>query len=394
MHSKPRIAIVISHPIQHFCPQYASLAKLDSIQLKVFFASALGYKKYIDADFNKEISWGNLQLDQFDHVFLNGDKVLPANKSLDAPALDAALDAFDPDIVIVHGYFQQFQRRAFRWARRNKIKIAYISDSERRHKRNPVKEWIKYPFIYRYFSRISYFLSVGNANEDFYTHYGVSTRKLIRMHFSIDTAYYKKSYNNKTGLRKDIREQHGIGADEIVLTTVGKLVPWKNQGDIIDAMQLLEQQGTCLHLFIIGSGEMQSSLEQKASALKHSKIYFKGFVNIEALPAYYAAADIYVHAASVEPHSLAISEAVYMGSPVIISDRCGSYGETDDVQEDKNGYTFPFGNIKDLAEKIGALGADKKKRERFSSYSHQAAVEFQRRSHGGFIDELVARSPA
>ena len=65
MQPELRVAIVVSHPIQHFCPQYVSFAKNKNIELKVFFASALGYKKYADANFKKEISWGNLQLEKF-----------------------------------------------------------------------------------------------------------------------------------------------------------------------------------------------------------------------------------------------------------------------------------------------------------------------------------------
>ncbi len=54
---KLRIAIVISHPIQHFCPQYVSFTQNKNVELKVFFASTLGYKKYVDVNFGKEISW-------------------------------------------------------------------------------------------------------------------------------------------------------------------------------------------------------------------------------------------------------------------------------------------------------------------------------------------------
>jgi len=181
MVSVPRIALVISHPVQHFCPQYASLSRLENIKLKVFFASTLGFKKYTDPNFKQEIAWDNLYMDEFDHVFLNDGKTLAADKTLDAPGLDTSLDQFKPDVVIVHGYFQRYQRRAYSWARKNKVPLAYISDSERRQKRNPVKEFVKYFFIRKYFSGINYFLSVGDANESFYRHYGVTPEKIIRM---------------------------------------------------------------------------------------------------------------------------------------------------------------------------------------------------------------------
>ncbi|CAN5339186.1 glycosyltransferase family 4 protein [soil metagenome] len=388
MQKKIKIAIVISHPIQHFCPQYVSFTKNDQVECRVFFASALGYKKYVDLNFGKEISWGNLNLDKFDHVFLNNGEVLQATPSLDAPALENELSSYGPRLLFTYGYFQKLQRRACRWAIHNKIPVAYISDSELRHKRNALKEMIKSVFLRSYFSRITYFLTMGNANEAFYEKYGVKQNRMIRMHYPIDRQFYENSYANKPVLRKTKRQQYQLNEDDIALVVVGKLVTWKNQDHIIAAMQLLEQEGIYLHLWILGSGAMQAEWEEKGRQLKHSKVYFAGFVPIEELPAYYAAADIYVHPASLEPHSVAISEAIMMGTPIILSDRCGSYGATDDVQEGWNGLVYPFGDIPALAEKITLLAKDVEKRNAFALYSHKIATDFQQVSHYGMMETL------
>jgi len=320
--NKFKIAIVVSHPIQHFCPQYVSFAQNKNCTLKVFFGSALGFKKYVDANFKQEISWGNLNLEKFDHVFLNGDAVIQSDKDLDAVSLEKELEAYNPDLVISYGYFQKLQRRAYRWAIKNQVPLAFISDSELRHKRNQLKQFIKSIFLRGYFSKISYFLSVGNANEAFYSKYGVSKEKIVRMHFPIDVEQYKNSYLEKQALNNKIRKQYDIRENEIVLSVVGKLAPWKNQDHLIDAMKLLEEQGIYIHSFMLGSGEMKDEWEQKAKKLINSKVHFPGFVKLEDLPAYYAASDIYVHPASVEPHSIAISEAIYMGCTVILGDMC------------------------------------------------------------------------
>jgi glycosyltransferase involved in cell wall biosynthesis len=78
-----------------------------------------------------------------------------------------------------------------------------------------------------------------------------------------------------------------------------------------------------------------------------------------------------------------------MGCPVILSNRCGSYGDEDDVQEGKNGYVFEFGNIEDLAEKIKWLATDDERRKAFADYSHNIGVSFQQKSHFGIIKTLV-----
>jgi glycosyltransferase involved in cell wall biosynthesis len=209
------------------------------------------------------------------------------------------------------------------------------------------------------------------------------------MHYPIDFVAYQKSYNQKELLRDKIRNQYHINENEVVLSVVGKLVSWKNQDHIIDAMKLLENEGIYLTLFILGSGGMKENWEQKSKELNKSKVFLPGFVNIEELPSFYAATDIYVHPASLEPHSVAVSEAVMMGCPVIVSDRCGSYGKEDDVQIEKNGYVFEFGNIEDLAQKIKWLAMNEEKRKFFGNYSHSIALSFQRRSHFGIIENLL-----
>ena len=388
--NKIRVALVVSHPIQHFCPQYVSFAKNKEVVFKVFFGSALGSKKYYDPNFKKEISWDNLNLDQFDHCFLNGELALPSDGKLDAPSLDGELQIFKPLVVIIYGYYQKIQRRAHRWALKNNVKLAYIADSELRHKRNKWKEFAKYFFIKNYFSKIDYFLSVGDANEEFYRHYGVDRNKMIRMHFPIDVLQFEARFAERVSLRSAIRERYHVKENQLILSVVGKLVPWKNQDHIIDAMQVLEKEGIYVCLFILGSGEMLETWKVKSQLLKSSVVHFTGFVSPEELVAYYAATDIYVHPASIEPHSIAISEAIYMGCPVVISDRCGSYGETDDLQIGKNGYIFEFGSINDLAGKLMILTKDSEKRKNFSSYSHEVSLLTQRISHDLMMKELIS----
>lgn len=386
---KLRVAIVISHPIQHFCPQYVSFAQNNEIELKVFFGSALGYKKYEDENFKTEISWNNLQLERFPHCFLNGDEVIQPDKDLDAPSLEKELERFHPDLLFTYGYFQKLQRRARGWAIKNRVSIAYISDSELRHPENIVKRWLKSFFLRRYFSPVRYFLTMGDANEAYYRKYRVPSEKFLRMHYPIDYRQYQKAFLQKEGLRLAIQNQYSIGENDLVLCVVGKLVAWKNQDHLIEALQLLEKEGVYVHLFIIGSGHMRAEWEEKARSLKKSKVHFTGFVKAEELPSYYAATDIYVHPASLEPHSVAISEAIIMGCPVILSDRCGSHGATDDVQEGKNGFVYPFADIKMLAGKIKLLLQDNEKRQAFSRYSHIKGSEFQERSNFEMMRELI-----
>jgi glycosyltransferase involved in cell wall biosynthesis len=388
--NKKRVALIISHPVQHFCPQYSSLAKHPKIDFKVFFASSTGYDKYFDPNFKKEISWSGMTLD-FPHEFVNGREAIPITNKLDAPKVGDALKRYSPDIIIIYGYIQKYTRRVHSWARKNGIKIAYISDSEMRHRR---KGWYQIPkkfFVRWYFSKIAFFLSVGNANEEYYKYHGVADRQIIRMHFPIDIEKYNDAYQIRDQLRSTIRAKHQIGNDRVVTAVVGKLVPWKNQDHLIDALLILEKRGVQLDLIVIGSGETEPIIREKMTQLKSNRVYLAGFINTDELRSYYAASDFYTHPSMIEPHSIAISEAIAMGLPIICSSTCGSHGPQDDVQIGVNGDVYPFGNIEELANRLQAMCQSQETRAKMGNISRKNSVMFQNRSHGFVIDELIER---
>jgi glycosyltransferase involved in cell wall biosynthesis len=385
------VAIIVSHPIQHFCPQYISFTKMKGVEVKLFFASMLGYKKYVDKNFGQEISWNNLRLEEFNHKFLNGEQVLPSTKELDAPSVTEELDSFNPDAIITYGHFQKVQRRAHQWAKINNVPIVYITDSENRQRRKWYKRLAKFFLLRQYYNKVNYFFTVGDANEAYFKLYGVPEKKFIRMHYPIDVDVYADAYQNKAALRNKIREQYGIPENDFAIAVVGKLVTWKNQEHLIDLLIDLESKGHKAHAFILGSGKTLDSLKQKAEQLKVNKVHFTGFVDPLELPSYYAAIDAYVHPASIEPHSLAISEAIYMGCPVILSNTCGSYGDTDDVQVNKNGFVYNFGDIAELSEKVVKLLNDRQLLQHFGDHSRKISLNFQQRAHKQSMLDLISK---
>lgn len=384
-----KIALVISHPVQHFCPMYASWSKINGVELKVFFGSNLGAVKYLDPNFKKEISWSNLYLDEFNHEFLNGDRTLQSTPDLDAPNLDEKLSQFRPNLLIHYGYYHKLAKRARTWALKNKVETAYISDAEHRQQRPLWKQILKFPYLYFYFKKVNYFFTVGNANELYYKYYGVPKSKMYRMMFSIDKKSYDIAFTNKKNIRNEFRTSYNIEESDIAISVVGKLVDWKSQDDLIKLLYSLEKTlpQKKFHLIIAGSGMMEEAWKNLAQNLIHNKVHFLGFVNPVDLPQIYAATDVYVHPAKVEPHSLSISEAIYMGCPVIVANTSGSWGEYDDVQENKNGFVYHHSNIAELQQHL--LDIVNNKLQMFSDYSIKISREFQELSHGKMLENLI-----
>ena len=390
---RPRVAIVVSHPIQHFCPQYVTLATSDAWEICVFFASSIGRDAYVDRNFGTRVQWGSLGLEAFPHVFLNAEPI-PVSADLDAPGLEEALDAFRPNVVICYGYSQKYQRRARRHAQARGWAIYHIADSELAGTRSLSARIARIARAWWHLRGITRVLTVGDANERFYALAGVPASKMTRMGFPIHTV----GYDEALAAGHSAREQYGLSDVAMVFGMAGKFIPIKRQGDLIRAAARLDPS-LDVHVVLAGSGPEETALRALAAELAPGRVIFAGFVPPEKLPAFYAALDVYVHCSSHEPHSLAISEAIYMARPVILSDACGSYGPNDDVRPGVNGWTYPVGNVDALAARMRDAASDPDSRRAFGAQSRAYAKTSQHRAHGAFLqaalfaDGLAAAQP-
>jgi glycosyltransferase involved in cell wall biosynthesis len=384
-----RVAVVISHPIQHFCPQYSSWATLPGVDLKVFFASKHGLVAYDDKNFGRIVKWDGIKLD-FPHEFLHDADGKAIGPAIDSTDLAERLSVYSPDVVVVYGYSQALQRRALRWAKSKSVPALMFSDSELRAARSWVKRLVKAIILPPVFRNASLFLSVGDANEAYYRNYGVSDDRMIRCFFPIDVSHYDSVLANRDECRNRIRSLLGIPADHRVLLMVGKLVSWKRQVDLVRFSNAMQDERDDVTVVLMGTGSAEASLRAVTRRVGVGGVMFGGFVSPELLAEYYCASDIYVHCSDREPHSIAISEAIYCGLPVVLSNRCGSYGPTDDVQPGLNGLVYRCGDIRHMSARLLHVLNDFELHERMSEASKRIGREHQALAHGMALTQALA----
>lgn len=384
-----RVAVVISHPIQHFCPQYTSWAALPGVELRVFFASNYGLVAYEDKHFGRAVKWDGIKLD-FPHEFLPGAEGRAIGAAIDSPDLAERLSLFAPDVAVVYGYAQALQRRALRWTRSNNVPALMFSDSELRAVRSWLKRAVKAILLPRLFRRARLFLTVGDANEAYYRNYGVPDDRFIRGIYPIDYRHYDSVVGKRDECRRSLRSELGIPTDHLVLLMVGKLVPWKRQADLVRFSNSLQGVRDNVTVVLAGTGPDEASLRSLTRRSGAGGVLFAGFVSPELLAQYYCAADIYVHCSDREPHSVAISEAIYCGLPVVLSSRCGSYGPTDDVRPGLNGFVYTCGDISEMSRCLLHVIADQERRARMGAASERIARENQALAHGSALSQALA----
>ena len=138
------------------------------------------------------------------------------------------------------------------------------------------------------------------------------------------------------------------------LITVSQLIPRKRLADFIDAVALLRERHPALRAAIVGTGPLEAELrahaERRGVADAVDMLGFRA--DIEQL---YARSEIFVLPSRSEGLSIAVTEAMATGLPVVVTD----VGEVRDIVEDgRNGFLFAVGDTAALAEHADRLLSD------------------------------------
>ena len=383
-----RVAVVASHPIQHFCPLYREVARDQRVTLKVFFASDAGARPYFDEGFGQEVSWGGNLTDGFEHEFLQPGTADIA-QAVSTARIDPRLTDFAPDVVQIYGYADRLARRALWWSVRHRVPALMVSDSELVVPRSRVRQLVKRSVLPWILKLPTAFLTIGDENESYFHTYGVQRSRLLRSPIPIDSPSLDRLLVDRDVVREEERTSWGVSAADVVLLAVGKSIPRKRHRDIVEAVgQLPFEQRAGAVVVLAGGGGSSDDIQARASELG-VRLVLLGFVPVPRLLRSYLGGDVLVHPSEADPHPLAVAEAVYAGLPVIVSDRVGSWGPTDDVQAG-NGLRYPVGDVGRLAGLISGWIEDAAARA--GAGAHSTGVGETRRlsrSASTFVDGVL-----
>jgi len=174
---------------------------------------------------------------------------------------------------------------------------------------------------------------------------GVSPNKIRVIPHGINASEYDPK---KRG--HHCRNLLGIKPTELVIGYVGRLVPLKGVNFLIDAFKIVSGKNSNAKLLIVGDGPQRNQLEYLSGNMKsEKKIIFTGFVPKERMPEIYATLDIFVLPSLTEGLSNTLLEAMASGKPVITTPIGGN---TELIENGKNGYLVHTRSVKELAEII------------------------------------------
>ena len=333
-----KVAYVEDHPTQYRAPLLQALA--EHVDLTVFYRSLAGAEVIAGI-------WEDLL--GLDHpVGADDDFFHLGGHSLLVIRLLSRLRQFDA--VVVHGYSGALECCAFlgawRWQKRVFLRAEVTRPTR-------VLHWLT--------RHVTGVMAIGAHSRRIYQHMNIPLRRIYWVPYAIDLERFQQGTRTTNPFP--------------VALFVGKTIPKKNPLDLVRASRLVHHPHA---LLFVGDGELRPYLIG-------DNIVCLGFVNQKQMPSIYHAADLLVLPSSFEPYGLVVTEACAAGLPVIVSDTCGVARDL----VDGNGFTYPVGDIKRLAECLDTLLADPDLRQRMGARSKEIVRGFSiERAVAGILEAL------
>jgi len=166
-------------------------------------------------------------------------------------------------------------------------------------------------------------------------------------------------------VRKSVRSQLGIGAQDLVLLFLGRLNRDKGVLDLAQAFIRLPEGS---RLLFVGPDEAGMQAEIELISASHPGVQFVAYTDKPA--DYMAAADVFCLPSYREGFGSVILEAAACGIPAIGS---RIYGITDAIEEGRSGLLFPPGDVDALAACMRCLADDDALRRRMGDDARNRA---------------------
>ena len=334
----PRLAIVLSHPVQYYSPWFRWLRARTALEFKVFYLWEFGVTAQRDPEFEATFQWDVDLLGGYDSEFVPNVSPDPGThhfRGLDNPALRARLAAWRPGAVLLFGYNWLSLQRALWWARWHGVPLLFRGDSHLLgRQRLPWPRRLALTLLYRQFAAITY---VGAANRDYFRGLGVADERLFFAPHAVDATQFNADDPAVRTAAATLRAGLGLTGKRVVLFA-GKFHERKQPVELLHAF--LEVAGPDDALVLVGEGPEKERLNALAATRPEANVRFLPFANQTEMPVRYCLADIFVlpSRGHYETWGLAVNEAMHLGVPCLVSDRVGC--QRDLVQPGETGWVF------------------------------------------------------
>ncbi|HEX5322835.1 MAG TPA: glycosyltransferase [Capsulimonadaceae bacterium] len=215
---------------------------------------------------------------------------------------------------------------------------------------------------------------------------GLPEEKVFVVHNATDTREFGP--DQCADSRDAVRREWGVPRDAPLVGIVARLIPWKGQRELIEAVARLSPNIPDLHLMIVGEGHDRDTLRRHAEKKGIlQRVIFTGWHD-DVRPLL-ASLDLFALPSYEEPFGLAITEAMAMQLSVIA---CNSGGVPEIITHGENGWLIAPRSAAELADAMRILLLDRRLRGSLATKARQTVVErFSPRRQADLVADLYSR---
>jgi 1,2-diacylglycerol 3-alpha-glucosyltransferase len=200
--------------------------------------------------------------------------------------------------------------------------------------------------------------------------WGVNNRNI----FSIPTGVDESQFVNPD--RESARQKYGIKDNEILLLMVTRLTAEKNVEFLFDAVMDILENNKNVKFLASGEGHLGNKIKiMVAEKRMADKVVFIEIGLSENIKDYYAAGDIFVFASKSETQGMVLTEAMYLGLPIVAVEATGAKDIIEDgktgflVAENKSEFSAAVQRLIDSSDLRNKFGEEAKRiaKEKYTS---------------------------
>jgi glycosyltransferase involved in cell wall biosynthesis len=371
-----RVGYIAGEPNPSRAPHLDRIAAHPDIDLTVIYAAATVHRR----------EW-TLEL-KHEPVILRGPS-LPLSRILHhdyplTPQIWALLERERFDVLAIGGWALMATQLAIIWARLRKVPYLLITEN---HLREPRPRWVralKAAVLPRIVRPAAGHLVTGTLSREHQLHYGAESETITIFPNTIDVEAVGRRVEELRERREDIRRSLGVKDDAIVVTQVGRFIPFKAPVEAVEAVAQARRSAVRpLHLMLVGSGPLEEDLAVRAGELKLD-VTFAGWRSGDALLEAYAATDIFLLLSHRETWGIVVNEAAASGLPLILTDTVGAAADL--LVPGENGELVRPGDVAGQAAAIARLANDDALRNRYGRRSREIVAPW---GYGPSVETFV-----
>ena len=354
-----RVTVVSPEPTPYRAPLFDLLAERPELDLTVVYAATTVAGRPWSVE------------PRHRSVFLRGVSVPGARRLIRhdyplTPGVVRALQAAQPDVVVVSGWSTFAAQTAITWSRARRIPYVIHVESHDLEPRAGWRRAVKATIVPRILRRASSVLVVGSAARDSVIARGATPERVRVFANTVDVSTWARRADELAARRAGERTEAGLADDEVVVLCVARLVPEKGIDTLARAIAATGDERLVLR--VAGQGPELERLLDLCSELG-LRPSMGGNFPADELAEQYVEADVFALLSRHEPWGVVVNEAAASGLPLVLSDRVGA--ARDLLVDGENGFVVPADDVDATAAALKRLADDPELRRSMGARSRE-----------------------